>query len=36
MREKNCWTWNMARNTEKCEKRDMYTVRPGVWGENCK
>jgi hypothetical protein len=29
-------TWNMVRNTEKCEKREMYTVGPGLWGENCK
>ena len=22
---------NMARNSEKCEKGEMYTVRPGLW-----
>ena len=30
MREKQCMTWNMERNTEKREKREIYTVRPGI------
>ena len=34
MRHKHCMNWNMARNTEKCEKREMHTVGLGVWQEN--
>jgi len=25
--------WNIARNTEKCEKWEMHTLGPGVWRE---
>ena len=34
MRHKHCMNWNMARNTEKREKREMHTVGLGVWQEN--
>ena len=30
MRHKHCMTWNMARNTEKREKREMPTLGPGI------
>jgi hypothetical protein len=30
MRQKQCITWNMARNTEKREKGEIYSVRPGI------
>ena len=36
MRHKHCMTWNMARNTEKREKSEIYTLGPGIWRENCK
>jgi len=26
-------TWNMSRNTEKREKREIHTVEPGLWLE---
>ena len=29
-------TCNMARNTEKREKRELHTVGPGIWQENRK
>ena len=29
-------TWNMARNTEKREKREMHTEGPGILRENSK
>ena len=31
MRHKHCMTWNIARNTEKREKREIYTVGPELW-----
>ena len=31
MRHTQCRACNMARNSEKCEKGEMYTVRPGLW-----
>jgi hypothetical protein len=34
MRHKHCMTWNMARNTEKREKREMPTLGPGLWQYN--
>ena len=34
MRHKHSKTWNMARNTQKCEKRKMHIVGPGTWREN--
>ena len=34
MRNTHCRTQNMSRNSEKREKREMHTVRPGLWREN--
>ena len=34
MRHIHCETWNMARNTEKRERREMYTVGPEICQEN--
>ena len=31
MRHTQCRACYMARNSEKCEKGEMYTVRPGLW-----
>ena len=31
MRNTHCRTWNMARNTEKLEKREIQTLGSGVW-----
>ena len=33
-RNAHCRTWNIVRNSQKCGKREMHTVRPGVWQEN--
>ncbi|KRX36520.1 hypothetical protein T09_7203 [Trichinella sp. T9] len=30
-KEKITWTWNMARNSEKREKLEMYTVGSRIW-----
>ena len=34
MRNSHGRTWNMARNTEKRERREMYSVGPGICREN--
>ena len=34
MRHKLCMTWNMARNTEKREKRETPTVGRVIWRYN--
>jgi hypothetical protein len=34
MRKSPGKTWDNARNTEKREKREMYTIGPGKWREN--
>ena len=34
MKHQQRWTWNMARNTQKCGQCEMHTVGPGVWREN--
>ena len=31
MRHKQCMTWNMARNTEKCEKGEIHSVESGIF-----
>ena len=36
MRHKHCLTWNMARNTEKGEKCEVFIVGPGIWRKNWK
>jgi hypothetical protein len=36
MRNTHGTSWNMARNTEKCLKRETNTVGPGIWWETVK
>ena len=36
MRHKHCFTWNIARNTQKRGKLEMNTVGPGVWRKKMK
>ena len=36
MRHKQCITWKMARNTDKCWIWEMYTVGLGIWQETWK
>jgi hypothetical protein len=34
MRKAYCRKLNIARNPEKSEKGEMYTIEPGLWQEN--
>ena len=36
MRHKHCFTWNIARNTQKRGKLEMNTVGPGIWQKTLK
>ena len=33
MRHKHCMNWNMSRIPDKCEKREMHIIGPGIWHE---